>query len=100
MICSITCADPMAVETIALCSTFNSVSASTSSIPVTPIIGVRISWLIVARNLVLAIVASLSVCDWCSAVSRSMTTALATSAPADERHQQIHDRQLDREDQF
>ena len=50
MICNSDCAEPSAVATIWRCCGLSSVRASTSSMPVTPIIGVRISWLMAARN--------------------------------------------------
>ncbi len=68
MICSSTFAEPWAVETMFSCSGLRSVCASTSSMPVTPIIGVRISWLIAATNVDFAWFAS-------SAAARAWTAS-------------------------
>ena len=40
------------------CSPLSSVSSSSSVMPSTPFIGVRISWLMVARNVLLALLAA------------------------------------------
>ena len=58
MICSRDAADCWITWIVRRWSVSSSLCASTSSMPVTPIIGVRISWLIAARKLLLAILAS------------------------------------------
>ncbi len=42
--------DETAVSTSARCSSLSAVSSSSSSIPITPLSGVRISWLMFATN--------------------------------------------------
>ena len=49
-------------STYSFCSSVNSVSRSNLVIPITPFIGVRISWLIFARNLLLARFADCAFC--------------------------------------
>ncbi len=91
MICSSDAAELSAVETICRCCGVRCVRASTSSMPVTPIIGVRISWLIAARNVdfarlacsatLLAATASPSACLR-AATSASIAAAIELNAPA------------------
>ena len=60
MICSSDCADDWMTLSARRWSASSDVCASTSTMPVTPIIGVRISWLIAARNALLAWLASIA----------------------------------------
>ena len=91
MICSSDCAELSAVATIWRCCGVRSVRPSTSSMPVTPIIGVRISWLIAARNVDLAWLASSAACRALTAsrsarsrapTSDSIASAISLNAPA------------------
>ena len=91
MIWSSECAELWAVATIWRCCGVRSVWASTSSMPVTPIIGVRISCDIAARNDDFAWLASSAACARatasCSARSRAPTSdsiapAISLNAPA------------------
>ena len=74
-ICSSDRAEPSAVATIWRCEGLSSLRASTSSMPVTPIIGVRSSWLIAARNVDFARLA-------CSAASRATTASCSARSRA------------------
>ncbi len=78
MICRSVCAEPCAVETRLCCSGVSSVWPRTSSIPVTPIMGVRISWLMAATNVDFARFASSAAARACRA-SRSATSRRTTS---------------------
>ncbi len=75
MICSSDCAELWAVATIWRCCVVSSVRASTSSMPVTPIIGVRISWLIAARKVDFARLA-------CSAAWRAASASCSARSRA------------------
>ena len=75
MICRSDCAELWAVATMCRCCALRSVWPSTSSIPVTPIIGVRISWLMAARNVDFARLA-------CSAVRRASTASRSARSRA------------------
>ena len=78
MIWSSTWAELWAVETMLRCSASRGVWAKTSNIPVTPIIGVRISWLIAATNVDLARFGS-SAAMRASSASRSARSRRSTS---------------------
>ena len=57
-IASWACAESRITSAILRCSLESGVLSSTSVVPITPFIGVRISWLIVARNWLFAMLAS------------------------------------------
>ena len=64
-------ADPWAVRTYSSCSGVSAVRRASESIPMTPFSGVRISWLMLARNSDLARVA-------CSAASLASSSSAST----------------------
>jgi hypothetical protein len=71
------CAETSAVATIWRCCGVSPLRESTSSMPRTPVIGVRISWLMAARNVDFARFAR-------SAASRAATASLSARSRADE----------------
>ena len=82
MIVSSASAESRIVDAYSCCSASSSVSSSRPLMPITAFIGVRISWLIVARNELLASFAdSAAACaSWASAYRRALRSATPTLA--------------------
>ncbi len=68
------------------CSSFSEVSSTSSVIPMTPFIGVRISWLMAARKLLLAWLAC-SAADLaaCNSASKCLRSVMSLAKPSKKR---------------
>ena len=78
--------EPIAVSTQSRCCDVSGVSSSNCVIPITPLSGVRISWLMLARNSLFAVAAASAFARACSSDSRICLSLVMSSVAPISRH--------------